>query len=144
MTINDCIKFANENVVCYIATIDGDQPRVRAFGLWFADDTGFYFSSGTPKAVCQQLKKNPKTEVCFFSPEPQPAGTMMRITGEVEFLNDIALSTRLLEERPFLKDMGATGPEDPNISIFRIASGEARFWSMADAMSGKPVEILKF
>jgi len=39
----DCIKFANENPVCYIATMDGDQPRVRGFLMWFADEKGFYF-----------------------------------------------------------------------------------------------------
>jgi pyridoxamine 5'-phosphate oxidase len=39
MDFSDCIRFANENPVTYIATADGDQPRVRAFAMWFADMT---------------------------------------------------------------------------------------------------------
>lgn len=144
MTFEDCIKFANDNAICYIATMDGDQPRVRAFGMWFADASGFYFCTGTPKAVCQQLKNNSKAEICFYSPEPQPIGKMMRLTGEVEFLHDIELNTKLLEDMPFLKEIGITGPEDPNLAVFRIASGEARFWTMEDEMNREPVEILKF
>ena len=43
MDFQDCIKFATEIPVCYLATADGDQPRVRTFLLWYADETGFYF-----------------------------------------------------------------------------------------------------
>jgi pyridoxamine 5'-phosphate oxidase len=46
MNINDCIKFTNENPVCLVATTENDQPRVRALGFWFADETGFYILSG--------------------------------------------------------------------------------------------------
>ena len=80
MDINECIIFANENPVTYIATAEGDQPRVRPFAMWFADKSGFYYHTGSPKAVCQQLKKNPKVELCFYKPG-EAAGTMMRVTG---------------------------------------------------------------
>lgn len=49
MDIKDCIKFANETPVCYLATVEGDQPRVRALGFWFADESGFYFQIGAMK-----------------------------------------------------------------------------------------------
>ena len=49
MDFGDCIKFANETPVCYLATADGDQPRVRALGFWFADESGFYFQIGSVK-----------------------------------------------------------------------------------------------
>jgi uncharacterized pyridoxamine 5'-phosphate oxidase family protein len=55
MDLSDCIRFAIENPVTYIATSDGDQPRVRAFAMWFCDNTGFYYHTGTPKNVCRQL-----------------------------------------------------------------------------------------
>ena len=45
MDISECALFANKNPVTYIATTDGDQPRVRAFAMWFADETGFYYLS---------------------------------------------------------------------------------------------------
>ena len=60
--IQDCIEFSNQNPVCYLATTDGDQPRVRALGFWFADKTGFYFQTSSNKEFTQQLKKNPKTD----------------------------------------------------------------------------------
>ena len=60
MEFKDCIKFANENPVSYIATVDGDQPRVRAFLMWFADESGFYYHTGTAKSVYKQLKNNPR------------------------------------------------------------------------------------
>ena len=114
MDYQDCIKFANENPVCYIATMDGDQPRVRGFLMWFADENGFYFHTAASKEVCKQLKNNPKVELCFYAPETHPnVGKMMRVAGEVEFLNDIALKARLLEERPFLKAIATGGAEDP-------------------------------
>lgn len=145
MKIEDCVKFANENPVCYIATTEGDQPRVRAFALWYADNTGFYFDCGSMKAVYRQLEANPKTEVCFYAPAPMPEiGTMLRVAGKVEFLTDTALRTRLLEERPFLKDMGITGPDDSRLAVFRIASGEAYFWTMADNMREAEAERVRF
>jgi len=145
MDLDGCIKFANDNPVCYVATVDGDQPRVRAFGLWFADKTGFYFCTGAPKAVCRQLQANPRTEVCFYTPAtPQDIGPMMRVAGKVEFLDDIALKTRILQEWPFLKDAGIKGPEDPMLVLFRIASGEASFWTMEAEMSGAEAEKIRF
>lgn len=37
MEFEECIKFANENPVSWVATVENDQPRVRALGMWFAD-----------------------------------------------------------------------------------------------------------
>ena len=145
MTLADCTRFANENPVCYIATADGDQPRVRAFMMWFADETGFYFHCGSPKAVYKQLQKNPRVEVCYFVPGSAPQDSkMMRVSGEVEILDDAALKTKLLEERPMLKAMGVTGPDDPILAVFRITRGEAYFWTMADNMHESEVERVRF
>jgi uncharacterized pyridoxamine 5'-phosphate oxidase family protein len=49
MDLQDCIKFATENPVCYLATTDGDQPRVRALQLWYADGSGLSFITLSPK-----------------------------------------------------------------------------------------------
>ena len=145
MDLNDVVKFANANPICYLATADGDQPRVRGMMIWYADDTGFYFHTGAPKKVVQQLKKNPKAEVCFFQPpETPPGGTMLRVAGKVEFLDDIALKTRLLEERPFLRGLGVDDPASPMLAVFRIYTGEAYFWSMSENMRESESERIKF
>ena len=65
MDFQDCTKFANENKVCYMATVEGNEPRVRLLTLLFADDTGFYFQTGAYKAFYNQLKNNNKVQVCF-------------------------------------------------------------------------------
>ncbi len=145
MNFKDCIKFANENPVCYLATIDDGQPRVRGFLLWFADETGFYFHTGATKSVCKQLKKNPNLEICFFAPAPPPnVGKMMRLAGKVRFLDDITLKTRLLEERPFLKAIGTGRPDDPLLVVFQIYTGEAHFWTMENNMRESETERIKF
>lgn len=128
MDFSDCVKFANENPVTHIATMDGDQPRVRAFAMWFADATGFYYHTGTPKAVWQQLTRNPRVELCFYNSEG--AGRMMRVAGAVEFVEDPALKERLVKERSWLLQIGVTGPSDPKLAVFRVAHGEAYFWTM--------------
>ena len=144
MDFADCTKFANENPVSYIATTEGDQPRVRAFLMWFADESGFYYHTGEPKSVCKQLHQNPMIEVCFFNPKgDMMAKNMMRVTGEVESLDRPDLRARLLEERPFLKAL-ISGPEDKTLAIFRIAHGDAWFWSMLENMKEAEIPRIKF
>lgn len=145
MTFSDCTKFAMENPVCSVATVEGDQPRVRIFMVWRANEGGFYLCTGTPKAVCQQVKANPKTELCFYKPGPDPMapGIMMRVAGAAEFVDDVELRTQLLNEWPFLKQMGITGPEDPMLSLFRIPNGEIKYWTSSPEMR-ENIEVVKF
>jgi len=140
MKIQDCINFTNENPVCYLATVEGDQPRVRALGFWFADETGFYFQTATVKEFSHQLMQNPKTEVCFYHREGM-VGTTLRIAGEVEILHDPILNEKAMNDRPFLQNFGLTA-ESPGLFIFRIAHGQAHFWTMENNM--KPKGIIEF
>jgi uncharacterized pyridoxamine 5'-phosphate oxidase family protein len=136
-----CVDFANKVKVCYLATCEGDQPRVRALLMWFADETGFYFQTQTVKRLYHQLKENPKVELCFWDPKE---GKMLRISGKVEFLEDMELKQRCLEERPFLREMGIKGPEDPTLAIFRMKEGEAFFWTRAWSMKEDEIPRIKF
>jgi pyridoxamine 5'-phosphate oxidase len=140
MTKQDCIKFTNENPICYLATSENNQPHVRALGFWFADENGFYFQTGAIKEFYTQMKNNPKTEVCFYKHEGM-TGTMLRIEGEVEFIDDIKLKEKVLNDRPFLKGFGLTA-DSPGLIIFRIAHGKAHFWTMENNL--KPKEIIEF
>ena len=56
MGLKEYADFANANQPCYLATVEGDQPRVRCLSMWFADETGFYFQAQTVKAMCKQLQ----------------------------------------------------------------------------------------
>lgn len=147
MDFQDCIKFANENIYCQVATAEGDQPRVRTLRMWFADKTGFYFQTQTPKAIWKQLQKNKKVEVHFRDPEgdkPSPLGKVLRVSGKVEIIEDMAIKERCIEEREILKELGITKPDDPLLGIFRVYTGEAYFWTMKDSMRESEIERIKF
>lgn len=145
MDFQDCIQFATEHHVAYFATAESGQPRVRPIGLWFADASGFYFQSQTVKAFCTQLQQNNNVEICFYAPAAGGnMGTVLRVAGKVEFLDDATLKKKVLEERPFLKDMGIQSPDDPRLAIFRIHTGEAFFWTMEYSMRESEIERIKF
>ena len=142
MNFQDCIEFANKSHTAYFATVDGDQPRVRPIGLWFADEQGFYFQTESVKAFYRQLKANRKVEVCFHTSE---AGKTLRVAGEIEFVDDIALRARILQDRPFLKQrVGIQKPEDPLLVVFRISKGEAFFWTMGNNVKESEIDRIKF
>jgi uncharacterized pyridoxamine 5'-phosphate oxidase family protein len=143
MDFSECIRFATENPITYIATVENDQPRVRAFAMWFADKTGFYYHTGTPKSVYNQLKKNPKVELCFYAPG-DAAGMMMRVTGKVEFLEDKALEERLYRDRPWMKELMKNAPKDAKLAMFRVAHGEAWFWTMETNLREAEAPRVKF
>jgi uncharacterized pyridoxamine 5'-phosphate oxidase family protein len=142
MDFSDCIQFATENPVTYIATFENDQPRVRAFTMWFADKTGFYYYTGTPKSV-HQLKKSPKVELYFYAPG-DAAGKMMRVTGKVEFLQDKTLEERLHRDRPWMKELMKNAPKEARLAMFRVAHGEAWFWTMETNLREAEAPRVKF
>ncbi len=139
MRFQEYIDFATEHPVRSVATVDGDQPRVRTFLLWRANESGFYFETFSPKDVYMQLKSNPKVEMCFFNNESDlEKAKTMRLSGEVEFLDDPDLKKQLLEDWPFLQEAEAV------LELFRIQSGEAFFWTMADVLKEKEIERVRF
>ncbi len=112
--------------------------------MWFADRSGFYYHTGTPESVYRQLKNNPKVELCFYAPSAEGAGRMMRVSGKVEFLQDTLLEARLFKDRPWLNDLMKTAPDDARVAIFRIAHGEAYFWTMENNMREYEAPRMKF
>ncbi len=141
MDFNDCIKFANENKACYLATAEGDQPRVRCMGMWYADETGFWFQGQTVKAFYKQLQNNPKVEIYFQSKD---MSKIMRVTGKSRIITDAAVRAKCIEERPFVKNMGITTPDNPLLAVFQVYTGEAYFWTMADSMKEAGLPRIKF
>ncbi len=139
-TFEECIRFANMNPIGYLATVDGDCPRVRALGMWFADRTGFYFQTSTLKQIPRQLEANPNIEICFYHPG-QVVGEMLRITGRAEVLQGQQWCERAIADRPFLKGMGLSA-SSPELFLFRVAHGEAQCWTMENNL--KPREMIRF
>ena len=141
MSLKEYADFANENRTCYLATVEGDQPRVRALGMWYADETGFYFQAQSVKAMCKQLQTNPKVEVYFHTKD---FSKVMRVSGKVKIIKDMKLRKKCIEERPFLKSMGISDPKDPLLAVFHLYTGEAYFWTRANSMKEADIPREKF
>lgn len=141
MSLKEYADFANENKTCYLATVEGDQPRVRALGMWYADETGFYFQAQTVKAMIKQLEKNPNVEVYFST---QNFSRAMRVSGKVKFIDDLAIRAKCIEERPFVKNFGITEPDNPLLAVFHLYTGEAYFWTFEDSMKEAQIPREKF
>ncbi|MBI5025958.1 MAG: pyridoxamine 5'-phosphate oxidase family protein [Nitrospirae bacterium] len=138
MSYKDVLVFAKENPVCFLATMDGDQPHVRAFLSVFFDDDKIYFTTGAMKNVFKQLSKNPKVEICYCS---QDFSRMMRITGEFEIIDDRAKKQKLIDERDYLKRFKA---DDPQFILLRLSHGKARFWTLANNLRENELNIIEF
>jgi uncharacterized pyridoxamine 5'-phosphate oxidase family protein len=144
MDFQDYAQFATENPVCYLATADGDQPRVRTWLLWYADESGFYFVPMSTKQVTKQMQQNPKVEVCFYNNAADPADwKQLRVTGEAEFLEDEETLEKAYQNRSFLDDLVGFSVK-PLVRPCRIATGEAHFWTGANNLKESEIEKLKF
>lgn len=139
MKLQDCIDFARQHPVCFLATADRDQPRVRAFLFWIADETGFYFATFAAKDVFRQMRANPKVEICFFNHGELGSARTLRVTGVVTVVNDPVLRDRLFREWPWLREF-SRGADDPAVQLLRVANGEAFFWTMADVLRERSLE----
>ncbi len=68
----------------------------------------------------------------------------MRVTGKVEFLKDRVLEERLFRDRPWVADLMKAAPKDAKLAIFRVAHGEAYFWTMENNMREAEAPRVKF
>jgi len=137
-TYQDVLDFIKKNPVCTLATVDGDQPRVRGFFTIFFDDDRIYFTTGAPKEVYKQLVRNPKIELCYLTPG---FGIMLRIAGTIEFVDDREKKQKLIKEKSYLKDFTADSPE---FILLRLPHGTARFWTITDNMREKDAATIAF
>ena len=144
MTLSDFSKFANDNPICQLATMDGDQPRLRTLVMVAADEEGFWFCTLSPKSVSTQLHRNPKVEVCFFNQARDPMEwKMMRVTGKIEFVKNEAMFQKAMEQRAGLSQIVGK-PVEPLVEIFRIHSGDAHFWMLKDILKEPQLEHVRF
>ena len=81
MNKTEILEFLNANPTCYLATVEGDKPHVRAMGLFRADENGIIIETGTFKDVYKQMVANPNVELCVFSAKDD---IQIRVSGAVE------------------------------------------------------------
>ena len=144
MNLQDCVKFAPENPICYLATTDGDQPRVRGLQRWYADGSGFYFITLSPKRMSEQLHANPEVEICFYNNAAEMQDMkQMRVTGVIEFLADDDSLEKAYEAGAMLEGVVGTSVR-PIVEPFRLATGEAHFWMIMDTLKERELERIHF
>ncbi len=118
--------FLDEAKVYYLATADGDQPRVRPFGTVLVRDGRLYIQTGKKKDVSRQLAANPKAELCAFMD-----GRWLRVAGELEEDDRREVKVEMLEKMPQLK--GMYSPDDGNMQMLYFKSAAATFSSFGGA-----------
>lgn len=138
MTAHEIFKLLNENPAFYLATVQGDQPRVRGMLLFRADENGIVFHTSSTKDVYAQIMENPKAEMCFSCGEIQ-----VRVTGVLEQITDENLRSEIFAHpsRKFLqawKDNGIDGL----LQIFALKKCSAVTWTMADNFEPKEPVML--
>ncbi len=125
-------KFLKDAKVYYLATVEGDQPRVRPFGTAHIFEGKLYIQTGKKKEVAKQLAANPKAEICAFM-----NGEWLRVSGELVEDDRREARVSMLEAYPELKSM--YGPDDGNTQVWYFKNAEAVFSSFT-----KPAETIKF
>ncbi len=125
-------NFLKEAGVYYLATVDGDQPRVRPFGTAHIFDRKLYIQTGKVKPVSKQIEKNPKVEICAFKD-----GAWLRVAGELVNDDRIEAKKSMLDAYENLR--GMYDENDDNTQVLYIKNAVATFSSF-----GAPDEVVEF
>ncbi len=119
----DFLKAAN---TYYLATVEGDQPRVRPFGTAHVFEGKLYIQTGKVKDVSKQIHANPKVEICAFKD-----GQWLRVAGELVEDDSIEAHQSMLDAYPSLQGMYKA--DDGNTEVFYFKNAKATFSSFTSA-----------
>ena len=108
-----------------LATMDGDQPRVRPFGTIDLFDGRLYIQTGKKKDVAKQLAKNPKAEICAFMD-----GKWLRLSGELVEDDRREARKHMLDAYPSLRAM--YNEDDGNTLVLYFRNARAVFSSFGE------------
>ena len=118
--------FLKEAGVYYLATVEGDQPRVRPFGTAHIFEGKLYIQTGHVKPCAQQLITNPKAELCAFH-----NGTWLRIACSLIEDDRVEARKSMLDAYPNLRRM--YDENDGNTMVLYMKNATATFSSFTAA-----------
>ena len=98
--MEEIAKFLKECGVYYLATVDGDKPKVRPFGTVDIFDNHLYIQTGKKKDVYKQIEKNNNVEICAFKD-----GKWIRIFGKLIPDERTEAKKHMLDNYPDLRGM---------------------------------------
>ena len=122
-TVCDFLKAAG---TYYLATVEGDQPRVRPFGTAHIFEGKLYIQTGKVKPTSRQLLANPKAEISAFH-----NGTWIRVAGELVEDDRVEAKKSMLDAYPNLRSM--YDENDGNTQVFCFRNAVATFSSFTAA-----------
>ena len=125
-------NFLKEAGVYYLATVEGDQPRVRPFGTAIIYEGKLYIQTGKVKPVSKQLAANPKAEICAFKD-----GVWLRVAGELVEDDRVEAKKAMLDVYTNLRAM--YDENDGNTQVLYFKNGVATFSSFT-----APEEVITF
>ena len=117
--MNEVYEFLKKCGTYYLATVEGDQPRVRPFGTVAVFEGKLYIQTGKIKPVSKQLQANPKAEICAFAD-----GTWLRVAGKL-------IRDDRIEAKKSLQAMYSA--EDDNTEVLYFEDATATFSSFTAA-----------
>ena len=126
------VQFLKEAETYYLATVEGDQPRVRPFGTAHIFEGKLYIQTGKVKDVSKQIHANPKVEICAFK-----NGEWLRVAGELVEDDRREARQSMLDAYPSLQNMYSA--DDENTEVFYFKNATATFSSFTH----EP-EVVKF
>lgn len=123
--MHEVYEFLKAAGVYYLATMDGDQPRVRPFGTIDLYEDRLYIQTGKSKDVANQLKQNPKIEISAML-----EGRWIRLEAEAILDDNIEAQIHMLDNYPNLKAMYTPG--DGNTEVYYLRNASAAICSFTD------------
>ena len=118
-------EFLKRSGVYYLATMDGDQPRVRPFGTAEIFEDHLYIQTGKKKDVFKQIEKNPNVEICSFID-----GKWIRVCGKLVVDDRVEAKKDMLDKNPELR--GMYNENDDNTVVLYFESGVATISSFTE------------
>ncbi len=124
--MKEVYEFLKECGVYYLATIDGDKPRVRPFGTAEIFENKLYIQTGKKKDVYKQIEMNNNVEICAFKD-----GKWIRIEGKLIPDDRVEAKKDMLDKHPELR--GMYSELDDNTIVLYFESGIATISSFTEA-----------
>ena len=124
--MKEAVEFLKKCGVFYLATVEGDQPRVRPFGALNVFEDKLYIITNNTKDVFQQMKANPKVEISGMA-----EGKWIRLTAEAVRDERFEARQAMLDANPSLRSM--YNEEDEIMEVLYLTNATGAICSFTEA-----------
>ena len=126
--MEDVVQFLKECGAYFLATVEGDQPRVRPFGTANIFEGKLYIQTGKSKNCSKQIQENGKVEICAMN---SAGNKWLRVSGTLVRDDRREPKVDMLEHYPELKSMYSS--DDDNTETLYFKDATATFWCFTEA-----------